>query len=112
MIRLILAAALAFVFTLPARAIDIQEVTSPGGIKAWLIEEPTIPFTALEIRFSGGATLGTTITKVIIEPDDWGFGNMSINQGPCQQVPEPGPLVLLLAGLLGIAVSRRYGRAV
>ncbi|MFY0693340.1 MAG: insulinase family protein [Paracoccaceae bacterium] len=57
MIRLILAAALAFAVSLPARAIDIQEVTSPGGIKAWLVEEPSIPFTALEIRFSGGATL-------------------------------------------------------
>ncbi|NNK78230.1 MAG: insulinase family protein [Litoreibacter sp.] len=57
MIRLILAAALAVVFTLPARAVDIQEVTSPGGINAWLVEEPSIPFTALEIRFIGGATL-------------------------------------------------------
>ncbi len=23
----------------PARAIEIQEVTSPGGVKAWLVEE-------------------------------------------------------------------------
>ncbi|MEM9433714.1 MAG: pitrilysin family protein [Pseudomonadota bacterium] len=44
-------------FTLPARAIDIQEVTSPGGINAWLVEETSIPFTALEIRFKGGAAL-------------------------------------------------------
>lgn len=41
----------------PARAIDIREVTSPGGIRAWLVQEPSIPFTALEIRFQGGASL-------------------------------------------------------
>lgn len=37
--------------------IDIQTVTSPGGIKAWLIEDHNIPFTALEIRFRGGTSL-------------------------------------------------------
>lgn len=43
---------------LPARAaIDIQTVTSPGGITAWLIEDHNIPFTALEIRFAGGTSL-------------------------------------------------------
>ena len=37
---------------LPLRAaVTIEEVTSPGGITAWLVQEPTIPFTALEIRF-------------------------------------------------------------
>jgi len=41
----------------PAQALDIQEVTSPGGIKAWLVEAHDIPFTALEIRFRGGASL-------------------------------------------------------
>jgi len=41
---------------LPLRAaVTIEEVTSPGGITAWLVQEPTIPFTALEIRFRGGA---------------------------------------------------------
>jgi len=41
---------------LPLRAaVTIEEVTSPGGITAWLVQEPTIPFTALEIRFKGGA---------------------------------------------------------
>lgn len=37
--------------------VDIQEVTSPGGIEAWLVEDHSIPFTALEIRFKGGAAL-------------------------------------------------------
>ncbi|MFD2101974.1 M16 family metallopeptidase [Tabrizicola soli] len=43
---------------LPARAeMQIQEVTSPGGITAWLVEDHNIPFTALEIQFRGGTSL-------------------------------------------------------
>ncbi|QUS36004.1 M16 family metallopeptidase [Falsirhodobacter algicola] len=38
-------------------AVDIQTVTSPGGITAWLVEDHNIPFTALEIRFKGGPLL-------------------------------------------------------
>ncbi len=38
-------------------AVDIQEVTSPGGITAWLVEEDAVPFTALELRFRGGGSL-------------------------------------------------------
>jgi zinc protease len=50
----LMAAVLAF----PAVAeIKIEEVTSPGGIKAWLVEEHGIPFTALEIRFLGGTSV-------------------------------------------------------
>ena len=46
------------VLATPLRAeIAIQEVTSPGGIKAWLVEDHGIPFTALEIRFQGGTSL-------------------------------------------------------
>lgn len=42
----------------PARAeIAIEEITSPGGITAWLVESHDIPFTALEIRFRGGTSL-------------------------------------------------------
>lgn len=56
--RLIYALILTLVTSLPARAeVDIQEVTSPGGLTAWLVEEPSIPFAALEIRFRGGASL-------------------------------------------------------
>ena len=56
--RLFYALILTLVAALPARAeVDIQSVTSPGGITAWLVEEHSIPFTALEIRFRGGASL-------------------------------------------------------
>jgi zinc protease len=58
LIRLIPAALALMLFALPARAaIEIQTVTSPGGITAWLVEEDNIPFTALEIRFRGGSSL-------------------------------------------------------
>jgi zinc protease len=56
--RLICAFVIALIATAPARAdVDIQLVTSPGGLKAWLVEEPSIPFMALEIRFRGGSSL-------------------------------------------------------
>jgi len=42
---------------LPAKAIDIQEVTSPGGITAWLVQEPSIPMIGFDINFKGGANL-------------------------------------------------------
>jgi len=37
--------------------VDIQEVTSPGGINAWLVQDESIPFVALDIWFMGGASL-------------------------------------------------------
>lgn len=58
MIRVLFSAFVALLLAAPLRAeIAIQEVTSPGGIKAWLVEEHSIPFTALEIRFKGGTAL-------------------------------------------------------
>lgn len=58
MIRVFLSAVLIFSATSAARAaVEIQEVVSPGGITAWLVEEHSIPFTALEIRFRGGSAL-------------------------------------------------------
>lgn len=58
MIRFAVAAAIAVFAALPLRAdVDIVEVDSPGGINAWLVEEPSIPFVALEIVFRGGTSL-------------------------------------------------------
>ncbi|WP_172327086.1 pitrilysin family protein [Mangrovicoccus sp. HB161399] len=50
------AAAIALAF--PAFAeVDVQQLRSPGGIDAWLVEEHSIPFVALEIAFKGGTAL-------------------------------------------------------
>jgi len=57
MIRAVLTAALLALAALPARAIDIRETTSPGGIRAWLVEDHSIPFTALSLVFRGGASV-------------------------------------------------------
>jgi zinc protease len=43
---------------LPAHAeMNIQSVTSKGGITAWLVQDSNIPFTALQIQFKGGTSL-------------------------------------------------------
>ena len=39
-----------------ANAIEIMEITSPGGIKAWLVENKTIPLIAIQFSFEGGST--------------------------------------------------------
>jgi zinc protease len=39
----------------PARAATIQDITSPSGIKAWLVEDYTVPIVAMNIAFRGGA---------------------------------------------------------
>lgn len=57
MIRFV-SALVAFMCATPLwAAVDIQEVKSPGGLTAWLVQEPSIPFVALEIAFEGGASL-------------------------------------------------------
>lgn len=59
MTRLLFAAAAALtLLALPVRAaVEVQEITTPGGIDLWLVEERAIPFVALEIRFLGGTSL-------------------------------------------------------
>jgi zinc protease len=41
---------------LSARAVDIESVTSPGGITAWLIEDHSNPLISLSFGFKGGAS--------------------------------------------------------
>ena len=48
-----------------------------------------------------------SLSRVIIEPRWWGFGNVSINQDPCVQVSEPSSLALLGMGLLAFAFIGR-----
>lgn len=69
MIRLVYTAAALILLALPVRAsVDVQQVTSPGGLKVWLVEEHEIPFVALEMRFKGGTSLDA--------PDKRGAVNM------------------------------------
>lgn len=57
MIRILLTGLLCLLAAPVAAEMKIQDISSPGGIKAWLVEEHGIPFTALEIRFRGGTSL-------------------------------------------------------
>jgi zinc protease len=43
--------------TMATAEVRIQQVTSPRGLTAWLVEDHSIPFTALELRFRGGNSL-------------------------------------------------------
>ena len=47
----------ALLLSLPAQAIEIQRVVSPGGIEAWLVEEHSNPIMALSFSVIGGAAL-------------------------------------------------------
>lgn len=58
MIRLAEAAFVLIMLALPVRAaVEVQEITTPGGIPVWLVEESSIPFAALEVLFQGGTSL-------------------------------------------------------
>lgn len=46
-----------------AKAVDIQTVTSPGGITALLVEDYTVPLIAVSMAFNGGATQETPETE-------------------------------------------------
>jgi zinc protease len=50
----VLMLALCLTLSRPAHAMKIQEVTSPGGIKAWLVEAHENPLLALRFSFEGG----------------------------------------------------------
>lgn len=53
---LVAALAIAAALITPAEAkMNIQQVTSPGGIKAWLVESRQVPLIAMKFGFEGGA---------------------------------------------------------
>lgn len=52
---LLLVVAIVPLAAVPARAVDIQEVVSPAGIRAWLVQDQTTPVLAMNFAFDGGA---------------------------------------------------------
>lgn len=84
MFRLLIALCLTIAASAAHADIDIKQVTSPGGINAWVVEEPAIPFVALEIRFRGSASLdlpgkrgATNLMSALLEE---GSGDMSAQE--------------------------------
>jgi len=72
---------LALFVALPAWAeVNIKEMTTPGGIHAWLVEEHSIPFVALELRFQGGTSLDPQgkegVTNLMVGLLEEGAGDM------------------------------------
>lgn len=63
MLRFVLTIWFAVAGSVAVAAIDIKTITSEGGIAAWVVEEPSIPFTALEIRIRGGTSLDDPETR-------------------------------------------------
>jgi zinc protease len=53
--RGLIGAVLLILLALPAQAVEIKRVVSPGGIEAWLVEDKSVPVVAVEAAFRGGA---------------------------------------------------------
>lgn len=54
-LRAPLAAGLLLLAVFPASAVEIQQVTSKLGIKAWLVEDYTVPIVTVAVSFRGGS---------------------------------------------------------
>ncbi len=52
----------------------------------------------------------SSISRIVIEPWEWGTGYFAINQDPCIQVPEPDSLWLFGIGLIGLALAQHIRR--
>ncbi|QFT65322.1 Peptidase M16 inactive domain protein [Labrenzia sp. THAF35] len=63
-----------------AQAVEIQEVTSPKGITAWLVEDHTVPIVALDFSFDGGSAQDPVgkegLTRLLAATLDEGAGEM------------------------------------
>lgn len=61
-------------------AIDIQEVVTPSGIKAWLVEDYTVPLISVSMEFVGGSTQDPVglegITSIMGAMMDEGAGDL------------------------------------
>lgn len=55
--RFILGICLVFAGGVASAAVEIQTITTPEGIDAWVVEERSLPFIAMEVRMEGGANL-------------------------------------------------------
>lgn len=51
-----LAIAVLTIFSSPVHAMKIQQIKSPGGIEAWLVEEHAVPMMAMRFAFEGGSS--------------------------------------------------------
>jgi zinc protease len=76
------AAALLLSAASPAPAASkIEAITSPGGIKAWLVREPSVPMIAVDFAFTGGANADPAgkpgVANMVSSMLDEGAGDLS-----------------------------------
>jgi zinc protease len=76
----LVALCLAIVFCGPAYAVTVERVTSPKGIEAWLVRDPTIPIISVELAFRGGAASDpaakTGLARMVAALLDEGAGDL------------------------------------
>jgi zinc protease len=88
--------------------IEIVEVTSPGGITAWLVTDPTIPIVTLEASFRGGAVLDPAgkagVTSLMMSLLDDGAGDLDAT-GFAEAREELAARFGFSAGRDGVSVS-------
>jgi zinc protease len=80
----VFAAAFTILFAAQAPAASkIKEIVSPGGIKAWLVSEPSVPMVALDYSFLGGANADPAdkpgLASMVSSLLDEGAGDLNAN---------------------------------
>lgn len=55
--RRLLASLFIALIALPAQAVTVERVVSPGGIEAWLVQDHANPIIAMDIAFRGGSSV-------------------------------------------------------
>jgi len=104
--------ALFLLVAFPLRAeVDITPVTTESGLHAWLVEERSIPFVALELIFAGGATIESDaqagavnlMTALLSE----GAGEMDA-QGFAARTEELAARISFNSGRDSVSVSVRF----
>lgn len=54
--RVLASLVVGMLFILPANAVEIKEVVSPKGIRAWLVEDSFVPLVSIRFAWKGGTT--------------------------------------------------------
>jgi len=111
MIHYLRIAAVALVVATPLHAeIDIQPVETEAGSRAWLVEERSIPFVAIELVFPGGSVLDADdalgATSLMTELLGEGAGDLD-TQGFAAAVEATAGSVSFSAGRDSVSLSIR-----
>lgn len=68
---------------MPANAVEVERVVSPGGIEAWLVSDHSNPITTVKFAFRGGSALDpddkSGLANLVAATLDEGAGDMDSN---------------------------------